>query len=147
MLIFGAQQTQEPQFLLAQTQILLWGNLSFWGVSQTQILLRGVLSILGAHWGLLGFRGPKSNFTLGKFVLLGRLPNSNFAPETFAHFGGPLGPFEFQGCQKCRRIVPENKHYTEGTNYLIGLQNNLHPWQHTFGNVDTAAGNCQQRHV
>jgi hypothetical protein len=73
--IFGAHQ---PQFLWAQTQILLWWNLSFWGGSQTQILLRGLSPILGAHWGFLGFRGSKSNFTLGAFFLLGSLPNSNF---------------------------------------------------------------------
>jgi hypothetical protein len=77
--IFGAHQpTHQTQFLWAQTQILLWGNLSFWGGSQTQMLLRGLLPILGAHWGLLGFRGSKSNFTLGTFFLLGSLPNSNF---------------------------------------------------------------------
>jgi hypothetical protein len=64
--IFGAHQTKQPPFLWAQTQILLWGNLSFWGVSQTQILLRGLLPILGAYWGLLLFRGPKSNFRLGR---------------------------------------------------------------------------------
>jgi hypothetical protein len=30
--IFGAHQpTHQPQFLWAQTQILLWRNLSFWG--------------------------------------------------------------------------------------------------------------------
>jgi hypothetical protein len=70
--IFGAHQpTHQPQFLWAQTQILLWGNLSFWGSSQTQILLRGLLPILGAHWGFMGFRGSKSNFTLGAFFLLG----------------------------------------------------------------------------
>jgi hypothetical protein len=73
--IFGAHQ---PQFLWAQTQILLQGNLLFWRGSQTQILLRGLLPILGAHWGLLWFRGSKSNFTLGTFFLLGSLPNSNF---------------------------------------------------------------------
>jgi hypothetical protein len=64
--IFGAHQpTHQPQFLWAQTQFLLWRNLSFQRGSQTQILLRGLLPILGAQWGLLGFRGSKSNFTLG----------------------------------------------------------------------------------
>jgi hypothetical protein len=28
---------------------------------------------------------------------------------------------------------------------FIGLQNNRHPSQHTFGNVHKAFGNCQQR--
>jgi hypothetical protein len=41
--------------------------------------------------------GPNSNFTLGKFVLLRRLPNSNVTPGAFAHFGGPLRPVEVQG--------------------------------------------------
>jgi hypothetical protein len=67
----------------AQNQISLVVYLTFWGGSQTQILLRGLLSILGTPWDLLGFRGRKSIFTLGTFVLLGRLPNSNFTPEAF----------------------------------------------------------------
>jgi hypothetical protein len=40
--------------------------------------------------------GPNSNFTLWKFVLLGRLPNANVTPGSFAHFGGPLWHFEDQ---------------------------------------------------
>jgi hypothetical protein len=28
---------------------------------------------------------------------------------------------------------------------FIGLQNNRHPSQHTFGNVYKASGNCQER--
>jgi hypothetical protein len=63
-----------------------------WGISQTQILLWGLLPILGAQWGLLGFRGPKLNFTLGSFVLLGRILNSNFIPRAFAHFWGLTKP-------------------------------------------------------
>jgi hypothetical protein len=39
------------------------------------------------------FMGLNSNFNLGEFVLLGSLPNSNFSPEAFAHFGGPTGVF------------------------------------------------------
>jgi len=35
---------------------------------------------------------------------------------------------------------------TEDTNInFIGLQNNCHPSQHTFGNVHKVSGNCQQR--
>jgi hypothetical protein len=95
--IFGAHQpTHQLQFLWSQTQILLWENLSFWGGSQTQILLQGLLPILGTHWGLLGFRGPKSNVTLGAFFLLGSLPSSFYSGD-FAHFAGPLGPFGVKG--------------------------------------------------
>jgi hypothetical protein len=54
------------------------GEFFLLGGSQTQNLIRGILPILGAHWGCLGFRGSKSNFTLGAFFLLESLPNSNF---------------------------------------------------------------------
>jgi hypothetical protein len=37
-------------------------------------------------------------------------------------------------------MVPENKQNT-----FIGLHNNLHPSQHTVGNVHKASRNCQQR--
>jgi hypothetical protein len=90
--IFGAHQpTHQPQFLWAQTQILLWGNLSFWGGSQTQMLLRG--PILGVHWGLLGFRGSKSNFTLGTFSFWG-VSQTQILLRGYSPF---LGPFGVQG--------------------------------------------------
>jgi hypothetical protein len=109
--IFVAHQpTHQPQILWTQTQILLWGNLSFWGGSQIQMLLQGLLPILGAHWGLLGFRGSKSNFISGLLLIVG-VPNSNltlgllpiFWPElkfysgSLAYFWGPLGPLGVQG--------------------------------------------------
>jgi hypothetical protein len=43
------------------------------------------------------FMGLNSNFILGEFVLLGKLPNSNFTPETFAHFGAHWGFLGFCG--------------------------------------------------
>jgi hypothetical protein len=39
------------------------------------------------------FYGPKLNFTLGEFVLLGKLPHSSFTPGAFDHFGVPRGTF------------------------------------------------------
>jgi hypothetical protein len=59
------------------------------------------------------FMGPNSNFTMGKFVLLGRIPNSNFNPGAFAHFGGPLGHFAGQG--------PKIKFYSGGHFYFWGV--------------------------
>jgi hypothetical protein len=42
-------------------------------------------------------------------------------------------------CQKTNKTEDKNEFY------FIGLQNNLHPSQHTVGNVHKASGNCQQR--
>jgi hypothetical protein len=55
-------------------------------------LFLGLLPIFAAHQPTY-----QPHFTLGKFVLLGRLTNTNFTPGAFAHFGGPLGPFGVQG--------------------------------------------------
>jgi hypothetical protein len=42
-------------------------------------------------------------------------------------------------------MVPENKQNRKYKQInIIGLQNNRHPSQHTFGNVHKASGNCQQ---
>jgi hypothetical protein len=46
-------------------------------------LFLGLLPIFRAHQPTTIFMGPYSNFTLGEFVLLGRLPNSNFTPGAF----------------------------------------------------------------
>jgi hypothetical protein len=94
--IFGAHQpTHQPQFLLAQTQILLWGICPFGEAPKLIFYSEGLLPILGAHWGLLGFRGSKSNFTLGAFFLLGNLPNSNFTPGLLPILGVHWGLLGF----------------------------------------------------
>jgi hypothetical protein len=52
---------------------------------------------------------PNSNFVLGEFVLLGRLPIAEFTQETFCPFWGPMGPFGVQGLQikfYCGGIFP-----------------------------------------
>jgi hypothetical protein len=61
--------------------------------------------------------GPKSNFTLGEFVLLGRLPNSNFTPGALAHFGGPLGFLGFRGSKS---------NFTLGAFFLLEILLNRH---------------------
>jgi hypothetical protein len=43
----------------------------------------GTFAHFGAHWGLLGFRGSKSNFTLGHFPF-GESPKLKFYSEAFA---------------------------------------------------------------
>jgi hypothetical protein len=43
------------------------------------------------------FMGPNSNFILGEFVPLGRIPNSNFSPGAFAQFVDQLGLLWFKG--------------------------------------------------
>jgi hypothetical protein len=61
------------------------------------------LGLLPIFWGpptnppTTLFMGPNSNFTLGEFVLLGRLPNSNFTPGAFAHVGAHWGFLWFRG--------------------------------------------------
>jgi hypothetical protein len=61
-----------------QNQTFSWAFANFWGppTNPTTTI----------------FMDPNSNFTLGEFVLLGRLPNSNSTPGAFANFGAH-GPF------------------------------------------------------
>jgi hypothetical protein len=50
--------------------------------------------------------GPKSNFILGEIVLLGKLPNSNFTPEKYAHFGAYWGLLAFMGSKSNFTLGP-----------------------------------------
>jgi hypothetical protein len=86
----------------AQNQILLCGHLFFWEGSQTQILLRGFCPFWGPL-GPFGVQGPKIKLYSGAFVLLGRLPNSNFTPGLLLILG-PTGGF--WGCNSYAQCNP-----------------------------------------
>jgi hypothetical protein len=125
------RRTHQPQYLWAQIQILLWGNLSFWGGSQTQILLWGLFPILGAHWGLLGFRGSKSNFTLGHFSFWG-VSQTQILLRGFCPCWGSTGAFWGSGAQNqilFRGLLPivrvPNSNLTLGLLPIFGPQTQI----------------------
>jgi hypothetical protein len=60
--IFGAHQTQQPHFLWAQTQILLWGEFVLLGSLPNSNFTPGAFAHLGGPLGPFGVQGPKIKF-------------------------------------------------------------------------------------